>query len=133
MEALVNGDLSIAITGIDRGDEIGAIAGVVLVLKEGMAKAKQFAGDQALQHQLAATEKHAALADMADAIQAKTSAALRQVSFWTAAMTETADDMAALASRTSEFGPKCGECLGTGIGERADGGRGRRTTQRLDP
>jgi len=100
MERLANGDMSTAIPGTTRGDEVGAMAGSVLVFKEHMAKEEQLAAVQEQERVASANEKQAALSAMADKIENETATALHEVSAHTAKMRGIADEMAASATRT---------------------------------
>ena len=99
MERLAAGDLATEIPGTTRRDEVGAMAGTVLVFKEHMAKEVQQAKLEQEQRQ-AAEEKHAALVGMVDKIEAETTKAINEVGARTAAMTATAEEMSASAGRT---------------------------------
>ena len=100
MERLAKGDMSTAIPGTTRGDEVGAMAGSVLVFKEHMAKESQLAAEQEQERVAAANEKQAALTAMADKIETETATALHEVATHTTKMTAIADEMAASATRT---------------------------------
>jgi methyl-accepting chemotaxis protein len=99
MDRLASGDLATMVPGTDRRDEIGGMAGAVLVFKEHMA-AERLASEQEREHQRAAAERHAALVAMVDRIEIETTAAINGVGARTAAMTATAAEMAASAART---------------------------------
>ena len=100
MAALINGDLSVSIAGAGRHDEIGAMAGAVQVFQQHMVKAAQLEAEKEAERQQAEAAKRAALTGMADTIEADTGSALEQIRTRTAAMTDTASDMSASASRT---------------------------------
>jgi methyl-accepting chemotaxis protein len=100
MERLAKGDLLTEIPGTTRRDEVGAMAGSVLVFKQHMAQEEQLATVQEQERVAAATEKHAALAAMADKIETETDTALHEVAARTTTMTTIADEMAASAART---------------------------------
>ena len=102
MQQLATGDLATEVPATDRRDEIGGMAGAVLVFKEHMVLAQQLAGAQEQERRSAETEKHAALLGMADRIEAETATALREVGVRTAAMTTTAEEMSASATLTGE-------------------------------
>jgi methyl-accepting chemotaxis protein len=102
MASLAGGDLNVSITGTDRRDEAGHMAGAVQVFKEHMLKEQRLAAEQEEQRERADAEKHAALVEMADKIEQQTSVALREVSAHTAKMTATAEQMSASAARTGQ-------------------------------
>ena len=100
MGRLSEGDLTIAVPGQRRRDEVGAMAKAMLVFRDHMAAESRLAAEQADERGRAEAEKHAALVDMANRIEASTTAALREVGTRTAAMTATAEEMNASAGRT---------------------------------
>ena len=99
MGRLAEGDLSTEVPATGRHDEVGEMAAAVQVFKEHMKKEKIALG-QEKEHQRAAVEKHAALVGMVDTIEAETTKAINEVGARTAAMTATAEEMAASAART---------------------------------
>jgi methyl-accepting chemotaxis protein len=100
MEKLAHGELSTDIPGIDRRDEVGAMASTVQVFKEHMAKEEQLASARTQDQLRSAAEKQAALTSMADKIESETTIALQEVGARTSAMTATAEEMSASAVRT---------------------------------
>jgi methyl-accepting chemotaxis protein len=102
MEQLARGGLATEIPGTSRRDEVGDMARAMLVFKEHMVSEAQLAAAQETERQRAAAEgKRAALVAMADTIETETGVALQQVGERTTAMTATADEMSASASRTA--------------------------------
>jgi methyl-accepting chemotaxis protein len=97
---LADGDLAVHIPGGSRSDEIGAMARAVGVFRDHMTAEKALAAESAIEHERAETAKHAALAGMADKIEADTAVALQEVATHTAAMIATAGEMSASAVRT---------------------------------
>jgi methyl-accepting chemotaxis protein len=100
MDRLAKGDLATEVPGTDRRDEVGAMAGTLLVFKEHMVRAERLTAEQRQERERADAAKHAALVGMAEAIETEAKAALVEVSRRTAAMTETANGMSASATRT---------------------------------
>ncbi|HEY0182104.1 MAG TPA: cache domain-containing protein [Rhodopila sp.] len=100
MDRLAKGDIATVIPGTDRRDEVGGMAGAVLVFKLHMEKAQLLAAEQEQERERAAADKRRALVAMADKIDAETAAALQAISGRTAAMTATAEEMTASAGRT---------------------------------
>jgi methyl-accepting chemotaxis protein len=100
MERLAGGDLATAIPGTDRRDEVGGMAGAVLVFQSHMVAEERQASEQAAERERATAEKQAALLQMADTIEAEATVALGQVSERSAAMSCTADEMHESAART---------------------------------
>jgi methyl-accepting chemotaxis protein len=102
MASLAKGDLATAVAVTNRKDEIGDMAGAVLIFKEYMVKADYLATARETDTQRSAAEKQAALNGMADRIEAETATALHAVAARTTAMTETAQEMSASAARTGQ-------------------------------
>jgi methyl-accepting chemotaxis protein len=100
MGRLSEGDLAAAVPGQGRRDEIGSMARAVLVFRDHMIAENRLAAEQAEERRQADAAKHAALVDMADRIEASTTAALHEVGTRTAAMTAAAEEMSASADRT---------------------------------
>jgi methyl-accepting chemotaxis protein len=69
MYSLTHGDLTVAVPGTDRRDEVGAMAQAVLVFQQEMRKAEQLTAERAESETAAAAEKKAALVRMAEAIR----------------------------------------------------------------
>ncbi len=92
MAALASGDLAVEIAGTDRKDEIGDMAGAVQVFKGHMEQTK-LAIAQQQEHERLAAEKHAALLNMVNTIEAETTKAISEVGARTAAMTAAAEEM----------------------------------------
>jgi len=102
MEWLAKGELTIDVPGVERRDGLGAMAKTVLVFKEHMVKAATLAAAEQKQHQAAEADERAALSEMADRIEQETSTALTHMGSRTAALTTTAEEMSASASRTGD-------------------------------
>lgn len=100
MRHLADGDVSVAIPGRERGDEIGAMASAVLVFRDHMIAERRLAAAEAETQQRAGQDKRAALAKMAETVEAETGVALDRIRLRTAAMTASADAMSASAGRT---------------------------------
>jgi methyl-accepting chemotaxis protein len=99
MERLAEGELAVGVPGTARRDEVGVMAKTVLVFKQHMEHAAQLAAGQQAQQERAEMAKRTALTAMADTIEGKATAALRDVGKQTAAMTATAEEMSASAAR----------------------------------
>lgn len=102
MRRLADGDLEITVNGLNRQDEIGAMAAAVLVFKDHMIGERRLAANQAEEQQRADAAKRSALQTMANKIETDTTVALREVDTRTTGMTKTADEMSASAVRTGE-------------------------------
>jgi methyl-accepting chemotaxis protein len=71
---LSDGDLSVAISGLDRRDEIGTLAQAIAVLKERSAEATRLTAEQDRVKSAAAQERQAAMAKLADGFEASVKA-----------------------------------------------------------
>ena len=100
MHRLALGDMTVAVVGEGRRDEIGEMIAAVVVFRDGMKEAARLSSERAEERQRAALEKQAALLGMAEKIENETGAALETVGIRTAAMTATAEEMSASAART---------------------------------
>jgi methyl-accepting chemotaxis protein len=100
MDRLATGDVTVAIPGIARRDEVGGMAGAVQVFKRYMETAAQLATEKAEAQRTADAEKETALGDMADRIETETGAAVAQISGRTMALAATASGMTGSATRT---------------------------------
>ncbi len=79
MKRIAAGDLALAVTGADRRDEIGAMAGALAVFKDSMAQARHLAEEQERLKEQAAEDQRAALRLMADRIETEAGAAVENV------------------------------------------------------
>lgn len=84
----------------DRRDEVGQMAGVVLVFKQRMERGEQLAAEREQEREQAEAAKLAALVAMAETIEAEAKQALSNVGLHTADMAKAANDMSASAART---------------------------------
>ncbi len=100
MTRLARGELDTEIEAVSRRDEVGRMAGALLVFKDHMIKERQLAAEQDQSFQRSEAEKRAALANMADTIEAETGAALELVRQQTTGMKATAEEMITSARRT---------------------------------
>jgi methyl-accepting chemotaxis protein len=71
---LSDGDLSVAISGLDRRDEIGTLAQAIAVLKERSAEATRLGAEQDRVKTAAAQERQAAMAKLANGFEASVKA-----------------------------------------------------------
>ena len=100
MERLAQNELNTEIPGVERGDEVGAMAGAVLVFRDHMRAEATLAAENATARDRAAADRAAALARMADTIEAETTVAMGQVAEVSGAMATTAAEMHDSAART---------------------------------
>ena len=100
MEQLAGGMLSVVIPGTDRRDEVGDMAGAVLVFRQHMETAARLSGEKDAEQRRTDAEKLAALTGMADKIETETGTALQLIGERTTALAHTASGMAESAART---------------------------------
>jgi methyl-accepting chemotaxis protein len=100
MEHLARGELTTEVPGTERRDEVGGIAGAVLVFKEQMIRAEQLAAEREQERERAEEAKRSALLGMAETIETETKQALVEIGRRTDVMGEAANDMSASAART---------------------------------
>jgi methyl-accepting chemotaxis protein len=101
MDRLANGDLTTVVPGTDRQDEVGGMAGAVLVFKESMTETERLRAAQDTAKRLAAADQKAALHRMADIFEGTIG---RLVGMLSSAFTElhaTAESMTSTAHRSN--------------------------------
>jgi methyl-accepting chemotaxis protein len=99
MHRIAEGALDSVVPCIARTDQIGQMARALLQLRDASARARVLE-EEATSRAHFEAEKHAALIGMVDRIEAETTKAVNEVGARTAAMTATAEEMAASAART---------------------------------
>jgi methyl-accepting chemotaxis protein len=102
MGRLSQGEHDADIPGTERRDEIGVMAGAVLVFKDGLRRADRLAAEQLQDRARAETAKREAMIAMAERIESESGNAVAIISHRTAAMAETANSMSNSAKRTGE-------------------------------
>jgi methyl-accepting chemotaxis protein len=100
MEALTRGDLAAQVPSDDRRDEIGTMMRTVQAFKDSLIESARLREEQSAASQRAAAERNAALAAMAEKIEAEAKVAIQEVGGRIAVMDESADGMSASAERT---------------------------------
>ena len=115
MGKLAAGDLDTAIAGPERGDEVGAMAKIVLVFKTHMLQTRQLEAERDVARQKGEQDKRLALVKMANRIESETNEALRQVGARTEGMAATADQMHASATRTGFAAGTAAEAAGQAL------------------
>ena len=101
MRALSRGDLSTAIPGRDKRDEIGIMAEALEVFRNGMMEAEQLRKAQETQKQRAAEERHTAMNALADKFEQSIGEVVGNVTQASSRLQGTAEDMARTAEETS--------------------------------
>ena len=102
MRQLAQGDMTVAIAGEGRHDEIGEMIGAVVVFRDGMKLAARLTSEREEERQRATLEKRAALVGMAGTIEAESERAMNEISARAAAMAVTAEQMRTSAKDTGE-------------------------------
>jgi len=98
--SLADGNLDVAVQGVERRDELGALARSLEVFRGHMLKERELATQhEAMQHR-AEADKRSALLKMADTIESETSGTLAEVDRNTATLAETAAAMSQSAAST---------------------------------
>jgi methyl-accepting chemotaxis protein len=102
MRKLADGDLSTAIPGAGRSDEIGGMASAMEVFKVNAAENERLKAAQKEAEAHAETQKRKALRDMADTVERETTSAIAKVAATTASIDGMADGMARRAVTVGE-------------------------------
>jgi methyl-accepting chemotaxis protein len=100
MRRIADGALDCAVPFNRRTDQIGEMARALLLLRDTSARAQTLEEEAAAARVRADTERKTALAGMADRIESETTSVMREVDTRTAAMSATAEEMSASATRT---------------------------------
>jgi methyl-accepting chemotaxis protein len=101
MERLAKGDLATDIPGTERRDEVGSMAGAVLVFKDGMAEAEQLRTAQEETRRQATAEQKAALNRMADGFESQVGQLVGVLSAGSTELEATAQSMTQTADRSN--------------------------------
>ncbi|PWC46623.1 chemotaxis protein [Azospirillum sp. TSA6c] len=102
MRALAQGDLTVAISGTDRGDEVGAMAQALRVFKENAEGAERLRRLRDEERERSEREKQAALLRMAETVEMEASNAVDVVASQTSQMADNATRMAESARAVSD-------------------------------
>jgi methyl-accepting chemotaxis protein len=101
MARLAKGDLTTVIPGTDRQDEIGGMAGTVLVFRDSMAETERLRAAQEAAKRLAATAQKAALNGMADVFENTIGRLVEMLSSAFTELEATAQSMTSTAHRSN--------------------------------
>ena len=101
MEGLANGSLDGEIPGIDRGDEVGAMAATVQIFKDNALRIRGLEQAEAETQARAKTERRAAMESLAGDFERSVTGIVRSVSTAAAGMQTTAQSMTSTASDAS--------------------------------
>ena len=102
MERLAKGDLTTVVPGTDRRDEIGGMAGAVLVFKDGMTETERLRATQDAVKRQATGEQKAALNRMADGFESKVGRLVGVLSSGSTALEATARSMTGTAQQSNQ-------------------------------
>jgi methyl-accepting chemotaxis protein len=100
MQALAKGSLAVEVPGRERSDEIGAMAKTVEIFKQNAIAMRNMEEERDEQKERAATERQAAMHQLADAFEAEVLGVVRTVAAAAAQLQENANLMNAAASET---------------------------------
>ena len=97
LDALARGDLSVAVPGLNRTDEIGAMAKAVDVLRETSQEARRLATEQENLKAGVARERHATMQKLADGFQSSVQASVEKMAAAAAGLESSAVSMRSAA------------------------------------
>ena len=100
MQQLAHGEVSVGIPGRERADEIGVMAKALEIFKQNALAMRLMEGERTEQEQRAATEKQAALHQLADAFEAEVMGVVRSVAAAASRLEQNANQMNAAAVET---------------------------------
>ena len=101
MGVLTQGDLSVNVPGVDRGDELGDMARSVQIFKDNLNRVKQLEAEQVAEKERAEAEREMALRKMAESLSAQVGAVVDTVSAAVEQLRTSARQMADNATETS--------------------------------
>jgi methyl-accepting chemotaxis protein len=101
METLAQGDKTVTIPAMQRGDEVGAMARTLQVFKENMLRADQLAAEQDEIRERAAAEQRMAMDKMANEFETSVKGVVETVSSASVELQSSAQAMSATAEQTS--------------------------------
>ena len=98
---MADGDLDIDVSGVERGDELGVMAGAINVLKENLIKNKEMQAREAIA-QAERTQRAERIAELTAAFDRETSVVVETVTSAATEMQSTSASMSAMAEETSD-------------------------------
>jgi methyl-accepting chemotaxis protein len=104
MDQLAKGDLTTAVPGVDRRDEIGGMAATVLVFKDSMTETERLRAEQEAVKLKAAAEQKAALHQMAGEFESKVGHLVGILSSSSTELEATAQSMTGTADQSDKLG-----------------------------
>jgi len=101
MQKLAGGDKTIAVPGLDRGDEVGQMAKTVQVFKDSMIESDRLRAEQETAKKRSEEERRKAMLDLADRLEKGVGGVVTNVSAAATELQSTAQSMSATAEQTS--------------------------------
>jgi hemerythrin-like metal-binding protein len=101
MGTIAGGDTTVAVPGVERGDEIGAMAKAVDIFKQHMLDGDRLRDEQESQKSAAQAERRAALRSLADGFEGQVGGIIQTVGSATAQLQTASKHMQANAAQTS--------------------------------
>ena len=101
MRRIAGGELTLAITGTDRRDEVGGMAKALEVFKESLAEGNRLRAAQEAQKKIAEEERHKAMLALADEFEGTVEGVVEHVASASTEMNATASAMAAVAEQAT--------------------------------
>ena len=101
MEVLTQGNLNVEVPGVDRADELGAMAQAVQVFKDNLNRVHQLEVDQAAEKERAEADRKMALRKMAESLGTQVGTVVEAVTSAATQLQASARQMASSASETS--------------------------------
>ncbi|WP_036303216.1 methyl-accepting chemotaxis protein [Methylobacterium sp. 77] len=102
MDRLAQGNTDIAVPGIDRGDEVGAMAKAVIVFKDNIIRTRILEVETEAARAGAEAQRRAAMIDMANQFELAVGGIVTQVSAAATELQATAGSMSATATQTAQ-------------------------------
>jgi len=102
LKRLAAGDLSVVVTGADRGDECGDVAKGLEVFRQNAQRARELEADAATQKDRAEADRKQAMGALADRLEAAVGGIVQTVSSSATELQATAQSMAATAGQTNQ-------------------------------
>jgi len=101
MQHLANGDITVAIPGVERRDEIGTMAATVQVFKNNLIQMRTLEGETAAARASAEEQRKAGMREMADTFESAVGGIVGMVSASATELQATAQSMTATATQTA--------------------------------
>ena len=102
MARLASGDTSVAVPGVGRKDEVGAMAEAVRVFKDGMIETERLRADQETQKHKAEAERRQAMLDLAARFEASVGGIVESVASAAMELQTTSQSMASTSKETTQ-------------------------------